>query len=216
MKRKMISDNAGFSLVELIIVIAIMAVLAAAIAPAIIRYIVKARKAVDIANAEAIGSSLNAAITSDEELYDYVSAGAKECDPRVPSKKYRILGYSSVSTTNNGRKYNYSFHTPRNLVGTVTTQGAVDKFTELMTKEVGMELVKLHFGDFTILDQWCVCCDEEGNLCVFVTSGLNGWQYFVHENRTVSGNGGTRNAYMLWPSVDERYNELNSVSAALP
>ena len=45
MKRKMISDNAGFSLVELIIVIAIMAVLAAAIAPAIIRYIVKAHGA---------------------------------------------------------------------------------------------------------------------------------------------------------------------------
>ena len=40
MKGKMINNkNIGFSLVELIIVIAIMAVLAAAIAPALIRYI---------------------------------------------------------------------------------------------------------------------------------------------------------------------------------
>ena len=41
-------SNKGFSLVELIIVIAIMAILAAAIAPALIRYIDKSRKADDL------------------------------------------------------------------------------------------------------------------------------------------------------------------------
>ena len=45
--------NKGFSLVELIIVIAIMAILAAAIAPALIRYIDKSRKADALANEDA-------------------------------------------------------------------------------------------------------------------------------------------------------------------
>lgn len=51
----------GFSLVELIIVIAIMAILAAAIAPALIRYINKSRKAHDIETASVIMDSLNVA-----------------------------------------------------------------------------------------------------------------------------------------------------------
>ena len=55
----------GFSLVELIIVIAIMAILAAAIAPALIRYINKSRKASDIETASVIMDSLNVAYGED-------------------------------------------------------------------------------------------------------------------------------------------------------
>lgn len=46
--------NGGFSLVELIIVIAIMAILAAAIGPALVRYIQKSREARAISEAEAL------------------------------------------------------------------------------------------------------------------------------------------------------------------
>lgn len=53
--------NKGFSLVELIIVIAIMAILAAAIAPALIRYLNKSRKASDIETASVIMGAVNAA-----------------------------------------------------------------------------------------------------------------------------------------------------------
>ena len=53
--------NRGFSLVELIIVIAIMAILAAAIAPALIRYINKSRKASDVDTADIILDAVNAA-----------------------------------------------------------------------------------------------------------------------------------------------------------
>ena len=58
--------NKGFSLVELIIVIAIMAILAAAIAPALIRYIDKSRKADDVAAAETINTAVNAALANED------------------------------------------------------------------------------------------------------------------------------------------------------
>ncbi len=49
--------NKGFSLVELIIVIAIMAVLAAALTPMLIRYINKARAQVDMENARGMANA---------------------------------------------------------------------------------------------------------------------------------------------------------------
>ena len=63
--------NKGFSLVELIIVIAIMAILAAAIAPALIRYIDKSRRSDDVAAAESINTATQAALAN-EEAYDEV------------------------------------------------------------------------------------------------------------------------------------------------
>ena len=61
--------NKGFSLVELIIVIAIMAILAAAIAPALIRYIDKSRRADDVTAAGTVESSVSAALAN-EDAYD--------------------------------------------------------------------------------------------------------------------------------------------------
>ena len=65
--------NKGFSLVELIIVIAIMAILAAAIAPALIRYIDKSRRSDDVAAAETINTATQAALAN-EEAYDEVQS----------------------------------------------------------------------------------------------------------------------------------------------
>lgn len=61
-------NNKGFSLVELIIVIAIMAILAGALAPQLIKYLDKARKATDVQTAQTIATAVNAAL-ADEKAY---------------------------------------------------------------------------------------------------------------------------------------------------
>lgn len=75
MKRKMI-NNKGFSLTELIIVIAIISILAAAITPMVIKYIDKARRAVDVQTAEVIFDAANLAAASAD---DEVAAGWSVC-----------------------------------------------------------------------------------------------------------------------------------------
>ncbi len=64
--------NKGFSLVELIIVIAIMAILAAAIAPALIRYIDKSRRADDVTAAGTVLTGVQTAL-ADEDCYSEVA-----------------------------------------------------------------------------------------------------------------------------------------------
>ena len=53
------SDNKGYSLVELVIAIAIIAILAASVSVAVLRYMEKGRQAVDVANASVIKDALN-------------------------------------------------------------------------------------------------------------------------------------------------------------
>lgn len=66
MKRIMRKGNAGFSLVELIIVIAILAILAAAIGAALVRYVEKSRHATDVETADEIARSIANELLADD------------------------------------------------------------------------------------------------------------------------------------------------------
>ncbi len=74
--------NKGFSLVELIIVITIMAILAAALAPALIKYISKARLSRDIDAGSKIAKEMMAAVTIQDVYED-----AKEHSDPHPIKE---------------------------------------------------------------------------------------------------------------------------------
>ena len=58
--------NKGFSMVELIIVIAIMAILAGALAPTLIKYINRSRISSDITSGDSIASAIQTALTNED------------------------------------------------------------------------------------------------------------------------------------------------------
>lgn len=68
-------NNKGFSLVELIVVVAIMAVLVGILAPAYLKYVEKSRASKDELNAEEIRHAVEIAMV-DEEIYQEVVTAA--------------------------------------------------------------------------------------------------------------------------------------------
>ena len=68
-------NNKGFSLVEIIIVIAIMAILTGALAPQLMKYVNKSRIAADTNNCSVIKIAAQTAL-ADEAIYDQVTASS--------------------------------------------------------------------------------------------------------------------------------------------
>jgi prepilin-type N-terminal cleavage/methylation domain-containing protein len=199
--------NKGFSLVELIIVIAIIAILAAAIAPALIRYITKSRKADDIAAADAIGVSVNAAISSDDEMTEFINWNVAELKNSSTDNEYRVIGYSSVSNSNQGQAYRSPFRVNNNLPSKYSAIG--QQFADFMNEDLGNELVTMRFTSFGKLDQWILCVDRRERLSVWVGADMNGNVWHIKNDGTT---GGTQRYYQLWPEIDSDYQMLNNVN----
>lgn len=84
--RKERMNNKGFSLVELIIVIAIMAILAAALAPQLMKYIEKSRVSTDASSCSSIESCVNAALAN-EDAYKEIADKATTTTAGAGGKK---------------------------------------------------------------------------------------------------------------------------------
>lgn len=74
--KKITKNNKGFSLIELIIVIAIMAVLVAIIAPNLTKYLGSSKKNTDKKNADEIASQIQTCITDYETDNGYLLNGS--------------------------------------------------------------------------------------------------------------------------------------------
>ena len=111
------NNNRGFSLVELIIVIAIMALLAGALAPALLRYVEEARirtdeeKAADLDDAVTVAAGELGvhdeilALNLPAELKFYPSTGFEDTEGKIPTLK------EHVEQIINPQKMNFKSHT---------------------------------------------------------------------------------------------------------
>ena len=201
--------NRGFSLVELIIVIAIMAILAAGIAPALIRYINKARKADDIALADTVGKTFQAAVTSEEDLYDLVASCAKNTNP-ANRHTYRIITWCACPKGTVPSSFHlatiYQQINGKNISGDL--QAAYEtKMEELL----GASKAPLKFFVKNKLDCMAIATDSNGNLSVWV-GGIHGADGWIDSDGVIPNTG---QMYMLWPEVSSAYNELATPSDAL-
>lgn len=84
--------NKGFSMVELIIVIAIMAILAGALAPALIKYINKSRLSTDIQTANTISTAVQTALATEKGFDD-----ASACSGKTLTAIYGLSGTNSCA-----------------------------------------------------------------------------------------------------------------------
>ena len=91
-------NNKGFSLVELIIVIAIMAVLIGVLAPQYLKYVNKSKVSTDITNAEEIANAVNVAIADGQLTSDSSITGAGGTAV-TGIENLTSLPYSSVDKT---------------------------------------------------------------------------------------------------------------------
>lgn len=101
------TSNKGFSMVELIIVIAIMAILAAALAPSLIKYINKSRLSTDITTGTSIADAAAAAMAveaANDAIGVYETAGTTNVNAILTAKSSNsyasefanVLGADSV------------------------------------------------------------------------------------------------------------------------
>ena len=106
-------NNKGFSLVELIIVIAIMAILIAVLAPQYLRYVEKSRLQADnsmigeVGNAVKVAASnddINASLTSGESWTPTTTAGAAAFTSTLLNAELQRVCGSELKVTSNSYK----------------------------------------------------------------------------------------------------------------
>jgi type IV pilus assembly protein PilA len=150
--------NKGFSLVELIIVIAIMAILAGAIAPALIKYIDKSRKSNDVSSAKTIKTSIETALgneTAYEELVPVAGSDGSVAPTTI------LFVYSKGGTSNDVDWTN----------GTVTfSVDDCDKAEELINDSLSGSVPKVKFSKKGA-KAFCAIIDDKGVVSVGVTDG---------------------------------------------
>lgn len=180
------TNNKGFSLVELIIVIAIMAILAGAIAPALIRYIDKSRKSNDVSAAKTIKTAIETAM-SNEDAYEALTTGtaANITDLDGNAIKYTaIVAVAPGTATTNGNGITITAGSGYTDPGTVIN----DAKTEI-GKNIGEKTPKIAYK------KAAVSSNKPTSFYAYISEG----------GSVITGLGNGTFFYQLAPSVSKYY-----------
>ena len=119
MKKKM--NNKGFSLVELIIVIAIMAVLIGVLAPQYIKFVAKSKVSTDITNAEELANAINVALADTDMAISITSGTAFSAGDTVTTESGTAKVKAPASKVDSSRTWIVTYDT--NGVSAITLGG---------------------------------------------------------------------------------------------
>ena len=121
-------DNKGFSLVELIIVIAIMAALIAILAPQFIKYVEQSRRSRDIQNADQLRETFLADI-ADGKITDADTVVVMNAEPKLPSA-LNDIPYIQGKPGTPGNTFTVTYDAATNTVQVCPTGTTFDLTTE--------------------------------------------------------------------------------------
>lgn len=124
-------NNKGFSLVELIVVIAIMIVLVAILAPVFTKYVERSRRATDVQNANSIAESV-LIDAADGELSDDAMGGTATKVTAGTPKAIKSDPVTSGNAVNKGKAFMFEYNKDANTVK-VYVEGDTSK-TDLTTE----------------------------------------------------------------------------------
>jgi len=132
--------NKGFSLVELIIVIAIMAILAGALAPALIKYINKSRVSTDIQTAQTVATAVTTALSIEKAYEACNSFSGKDVRSMTGTDSFTKEFVSALGTS----AANIKGKAKKGLDGSTTLNGTI-----YLTVDPVNNVVKVYVGGTT-------------------------------------------------------------------
>ena len=198
---KALHNNKGISLIELIIVIAIMGVLVGVLAPNFTRYIYKAKRSKDVQTADAIARAVEVAFIEHPEAYDTF-------------QKWHKLA-KDVTATYNGETENYSVYlVAANEAPTYCFKGGESTFGDTEGKTGFYGVINRELGLSTTQSNESICPKVKKN-------GVSPKNTYKMTDRwrivKRADNGqmeiwaaqpdpyGGYPAYRVWPNVDDNY-----------
>ena len=205
-------SNSGISLIELIIVIAIIGVLTGILAPAFTKYVEKSKKAKDIYTADQIARAVNIAFVENPEAYDAFQKWGKAGINVSATYNGTYTSYSVYCVASSGpqntNKVSNCFNGSEGALNGGKNDGSAG-FYGAVNRELGLSTTKMNpsmtpkytkkkegnvnisgFG-YEDLDRWRICKNRDTGALEIWVAQPDPW--------------GGYPMYRLWPEPDDFY-----------